>query len=141
MPESHVVSGLKSKRDEIKRAILDYEQKIKTARADLATLNEALAIFGEFSGNPKKYFERRQLFERGELMRIIMDAFRDAPDGLTTRELTEIAMEAKGFDLDDDKLFARVTHSVGNALAGYKRAKQIRADGVRQGVQVWKRTL
>jgi hypothetical protein len=67
MPESHVVSGLKAKRDEVKRAILDYEQKIKTARADLATLNEALAIFGEFSGNPKKYFERRQLFERGEL--------------------------------------------------------------------------
>jgi len=139
MTDSHVVSGLKAKRDEIKRAILDHEQKIKTARADLATLNEALAIFGEFSGNPKKYFERRQLFERGELMRIIMDAFRDAPDGLTTRELTEIAMEAKSFDLEDDKLFARVSHSVGNALAGYRRAKQIRGDGVRQGVQVWRK--
>lgn len=139
MTDSHVVSGLKAKRDDIKRAILDYEQKIKTARADLATLNEALAIFGEFSGNLKKCFERRQLFERGELMRIIMDASRDAPDGLTTRELTEIAMKANAFDLEDDKLFARVTHSVGNALAGYKRAKQIRADGVRQGVQVWNR--
>lgn len=73
-------------------------------------------------------------------MRIIMDAFRDAPDGLTTRELTEIAMEAKSFDLEDDKLFARVSHSVGNALAGYRCAKQIRVDGVRQGVQVWRRT-
>lgn len=62
MSESHVVSGLKTKRDEIKRAILDYDEKIKTARADLQTINEALAIFGEFSGNPKKYFERRKIF-------------------------------------------------------------------------------
>jgi hypothetical protein len=59
---------------------------------------------------------------------------------LATRDITVIAMEAKSFDLEDDKLFARVSHSVGNALAGYRRAKQIRADGVRQGVQFWVRT-
>jgi len=46
--ESRVVSELKAKRDEIQRAILDHEQKVKTARADLATLNETLAIYGEF---------------------------------------------------------------------------------------------
>lgn len=35
MADSHVVSGLKAKRDEIKRAILDQERKIKSARGDL----------------------------------------------------------------------------------------------------------
>jgi len=71
-------------------------------------------------------------------MRIIMDAFRDAPDGLTKQDITVIAMEAKSFDLDDDKQFARVSHSVGNALVGFRRAKQIRVDGMRHGVQVWR---
>jgi hypothetical protein len=65
MSESHVVSGLKAKRDEIKRAVFEYQQKIKAARADLATINEALSIFGESSGEPRTYFQRDQIFDRG----------------------------------------------------------------------------
>jgi hypothetical protein len=32
MAESHVVSGLKAKRDEIQRAVRDHQNKIKAAR-------------------------------------------------------------------------------------------------------------
>ena len=67
MAEPHVTSGLKAKREEIKRAILDQEQKLKSTRADLATINEALAIFGESSGEPRTYFQRDQIFDRGDL--------------------------------------------------------------------------
>jgi hypothetical protein len=65
MAECHVVSSLKAKRDEIRPAILDQERKIKSVRADLATINEALSIFGESSGEPRTYFQRDQIFDRG----------------------------------------------------------------------------
>ncbi len=43
----------------------------------LAHRDLVLAIFGEFSDNPKTYFQRDQLFEGGELFRVLFDALRD----------------------------------------------------------------
>lgn len=127
MAESHVVSGLKAKRDEIQRAIRDHQNKIKAARDDLATLNQALAIFGESSGKPKSYLQRSQLFRRGELMRIIFDALRDAPDGLSVHDLALIAMKDRGMDADDVELHKRVIRSVSIALSDYRRSGRIRS--------------
>jgi hypothetical protein len=139
MSESHVVSGLKAKRDEIKRAILDHQRKIKAARADLATINEALSIFGESSGEPRTYFQRDQIFDRGDLPRIIFDALRNATRPLSTIELAAIVMQAKGFDTEDRELATRVSHGVGMALNRYRKYGQVVADGFAGKVRVWRR--
>lgn len=139
MADSHVVSGLRAKKAEVLRAIADYEDKIKAARAALVTLNEALAIFGEFTGNPKRYFERHQIFERGELFRIIFDALRDAPAGLMTTELAAIAIKAKDIPAHDTELQKRVARSISTALNDYARDGRIVSHGFHGRVRVWRR--
>ena len=100
MAEFHVVGGLKAKQEEIRRRVADLEKQIKACRSDLATISDALRIFGE----PTKYAKEDRLFERGERARIIFDAIREAPDGLDTKELAVIVMKAKGLDLDESEL-------------------------------------
>jgi hypothetical protein len=139
MAECHVVSSLKAKRDEIRRAILDQERKIKSVRADLATINEALSIFGESSGEPRTYFQRDQIFDRGDLPRIIFDALRNATRPLSTTELAAIVIQAKGFDTEDRELASRVSHGVGMALNRYRKYGQVVADGFDGKVRVWRR--
>ncbi|MDX2264432.1 MAG: hypothetical protein NW215_05625 [Hyphomicrobiales bacterium] len=127
-----------AKRDEIRRAIADYEAKAKAARADLITISAALKIFGEDAGEPKLYVERSRIFGRGDLNRIVFDALRDAPDGLDTTEITDIALDAQGIDGSDKALRARVHHSVCNAMMRYASKKQVVAGDMRSGVRVWR---
>jgi hypothetical protein len=65
MADTHVVSQLRQKRKEIEAAIHELEVRLRDARADLSTLNSALAIFGAETGEPKKYLEPHQLFHSG----------------------------------------------------------------------------
>jgi hypothetical protein len=141
MAESHVVSGLKAKRDEIKRAIRDQEQKLKSTRADLATINEALAIFGETSKEPRTYYHRDQIFDRGDLPRIIFDALRAATRPLSTTELAAIVMQAKGFDTENRELATRVSHGVGMALNRYRKYGQVVADSFAGKVRRWRTSI
>jgi hypothetical protein len=58
MAEIRTVTTLKSKRDEIARAIVNYENKIAQAKVDLAHVNAAIRIFeiGEDGGTgPAKF--------------------------------------------------------------------------------------
>jgi hypothetical protein len=82
------------------RRISELEKQIKACRSDLATISDALRIFGE----PSKYAREDRLFDRGERARIIFDTLREAPDGLDTKELAVIVMKAKGLDLDETEL-------------------------------------
>lgn len=47
MAEPHVINALRAKQDEIRRRIADLEKQVTACRSDLATISEALRIFGE----------------------------------------------------------------------------------------------
>jgi hypothetical protein len=55
MPEIRTVTTLKSKRDEIARAITNYENKIAQAKIDLAHVYAAIRIFVELAKRLKKH--------------------------------------------------------------------------------------
>src|SRR5688572_24886532 len=139
MAEPHVVSQLRQKHKEIENAIHDLEVRLRDARADLSTISSALAIFGAETGEPKKYLEPHQLFHSGELSRIVYDALREAPDGLDTSQLADLAMEHKGYNPEDRITRARVKHSVTNAMLRYKAKGKVVAGEMRKGVRVWRR--
>jgi hypothetical protein len=139
MADLIVVSQLRQKRKEIEAAIHELEVRIRDARADLSTINSALAIFGSGAGEPKKYLEPHYLFHSGELIRIIYDALREAPDGLDTSQLADLAMEHKGYNPEDRITRARVKHSVTNAMLRYKAKGKVIAGEMRKGVRVWRR--
>lgn len=139
MAERIVISQLKQKRKELEAAIHELEVRLRDARADLGTIISALAIFGEETGEPKIYLEPHQLFHSGELIRILYDALREAPDGLDTSELADLAMERKGYNPEDRITRARVKHSVTNAMLRYKEKGRVIAGEMRKGVRVWRR--
>jgi len=61
MADSHVVSGLKAKQEEIRKRISNLKKEIKVCQDELAAVSKTLRIFGDNSrtGGDK-------LFRRGE---------------------------------------------------------------------------
>ena len=100
MANSHIISGLKAKQEQIRREIRDLEKKLQASRKDLATITDALRVFGEAQSKAKP----EKLFGRGERYRISLDALREAPDGLDTKEITAAIAKAKGLSLNDAEL-------------------------------------
>lgn len=141
MTEPIVVSQLKQKREEILRGVRVLEAKLREARTDLGTINGTLRIFGEDTGEPRGYSNRVKLFASGELSRTIYDALRDAPNGLDSAELADIAMRSKGYDREDKALRVKVKHSVCNAMVRYAREGKVSAGEIRRGIRVWRRAI
>jgi hypothetical protein len=90
MSESRTAETLKRKRDEIARAIVNYENKIAQAKVDLAHINAAIRIFeigDEGIGQAKNvapYLDISRMFMRGEMVAIAKAALANGP--LNTRQ-------------------------------------------------------
>ena len=62
MAEPHVISALKTKREELQRAVRSYEGRLKKAKHDLASITAALRVFGDEAEEP--LFNRPSLFPK-----------------------------------------------------------------------------
>ncbi len=102
MAESLTVLTLRNKQAQIEDTIERYENKLAQARANLAHVSAALTIF-EASGDPldlARYTNLRRLFRYREMFNICREALeREGP--LSTRQLAERVMRAKGLDVAD----------------------------------------
>ena len=72
MIESRTAETLRNKRSEIARSIDDYEKRLAQARADLAHIDAAIAIFatGGDTLAVTPYVDIHRLFKRGEMVAI-----------------------------------------------------------------------
>jgi hypothetical protein len=99
MAEIRTVTTLTNKRDEIARAIVNYENKITQAKVDLAHINAAIRIFeigDEGIRQPKNvapYLDIARMFKRGEMVAISKAAL--AKGRLNTRQLSAFLLNAK----------------------------------------------
>ena len=103
MADSRTAETLRNKRDEIARSIDDYEARLAQAKADLAHIDAAIAIFATSDGQKpvRPYVDIHRLFKRGELGAISREALKDGPRN--TRELAQAVMAAKGLDTGDKR--------------------------------------
>jgi len=129
-----VISGLKAKQWEIRRRITDLENEIKACRCDLVSISEALRIFGDLEA----YVKPEAMFGRGDLARTILDALRASTDGLDMRALSEIVMQANGFDMNDAKLAATVRTRVNNAMYRYLQKGDVINRKRPDGTRIWR---
>ena len=95
MAEIRTVTTLKYKRDEITRAIVNYENKIAQAKVDLAHINAAIRIFeiGEDGRRRRRkhvapYVDIYRMFKRGEMVAICKAALAKGP--MNTRQLSAV---------------------------------------------------
>jgi hypothetical protein len=98
MAESHIISALKGKEEEIKKRISGLRKDIKASQEELETIRKTLRIFGETwrAGGSR-------LFRRGDMTKIVLDALRTNPEGLDVDQMAAIVIEREGFDPQDEE--------------------------------------
>lgn len=140
MAETHIISGLKAKRDELTKHVEDLEYRLGKARTDLLYIEQALRVCSEGVSPIPVFMRTARLFAKGELQRMCFDMLREAPNGMDTRELAEALIARKGFEVANEPLRIAITHSVVEMLGRCRGKGWVTSDGKRRsnGVRVWR---
>jgi hypothetical protein len=132
MAESHVISALKAKQEEIKKRISALKKEIKTQRNELETVTKVMRMF---EATPRT--EGNRLFKRGTVSRLIFDALRANPEGLDTHQLAAIIIKEEGFDANDPEMAATVRQRCMMAMYRFIDRGQVVKE-MRGPVRVWR---
>jgi predicted transcriptional regulator len=138
MAEVRTLTTLVAKREEIERAIANYEARLEQARADLAHVNAVTTIF-EASGDRDSttvYTDIRRLFQRGELVTICKAALAEHGP-MNTRALVTHILAAKVLDTKDRVLAKSVAERLIHALRMQAKRGKIGIAGKDRWVIVW----
>jgi hypothetical protein len=99
MAESHVVSGLVSKRSELAGLVQHYQAEISRITGDLNHIDATIKLFApEFdlrTLRAKEYRERNQYFKPGECSRMTLDILRENDGALTSRQIVDAVLKRK----------------------------------------------
>ena len=138
MHEIRTVTTLRTKQEEIQRAIVGYEARLNQARADLAHITAAIAIF-EATGAPgdmQAYVDVHRLWKRGELIRLCK-GFLESEGPLNTRQLAERAVKALGFETGDKVLTKTIALKIVQAMRQQYLRGTIGDAGKFRGARIW----
>jgi hypothetical protein len=119
-----MVAGLVAKRQEIAAQIEASQRQVKEAVALFDRVEATIRIFkpdmdfGELSERPVP--PAHNAF-KGEVRRILLTTLRDASAPLSTSDLTEVLMQARGLPLDDRRLRRTMLGRVGSSLNTLRR--------------------
>jgi hypothetical protein len=139
MAEIRTVTTLRRKRDEIRRAIRDYEKRLDQAKADLAHIAAAIAIFEGHKGQNTElpaYADIKRLFRYGEGIKLARAALVSGPK--TTRELAAQMIQTKGLDPRDHVLAKVVCRHIIHQLRRQQQQGKLVIDGKRQAAIIWR---
>lgn len=138
MADSRTAETLRNKRDEIARSIDDYEARLAQAKADLAHIDAAIAIFatGDDAKAVRPYVDIYRLFKRGEMAAICREALKAGPQN--TRQLAIVVMKAKGLDAGDKVLAKAVAYRLIHVLRIQARSSKIVGMGRHKAARVWR---
>ncbi len=138
MAEIRTVTTLTSKRDQIEPAIVDYERQLAQARADLAHINAAIAIFAATGDREdmQAYVDIHRIWKRGELI-TLCKRFLESEGPLDTPQLAARAVKASGLPDGDKVLLKTVTLKIVQAMRQQHLRGTIRDKGKRAGRRVW----
>jgi hypothetical protein len=132
MAESHVISALKAKQEEIKKRISALKKEIKARRNELETVTKVMRMFEATPGT-----EGNRLFKRGTVSRLIFDALRANPEGLDTHQLAAVIIKEEGFDANDPEMAATIRQRCMMAMYRYIDRGQVVKE-LRGPAKVWR---
>lgn len=127
------------KRDEIERAIANYERQLEAARYDLAHVNATIRLFESPEARTEfpVYVDTHRLFRRGELVAICKKAL-TGEGSLDTRELALRVVRAKGLDEGDTVLRTSITYRIVQAMRLQSKRGKVATPGKRGGIRLWR---
>jgi hypothetical protein len=117
--------------------IAQRQRQIDQDRADLTHIDGVLRIMASDlepdAIRPKRRYRRTRYFGRNELSRLCLSAFRIAVGKpLSTSDITDYVINAKGFDAADAILRAAVRDQVGSIVKRLRREGAIENIGTRR---------
>lgn len=139
MAEIRTVTTLRRKRDDIRRAIRDYEKRLDQAKADLAHIAAAIAIFEGHKGQNTElpaYADIKRLFRYGEGIKLARAALEGGPK--TTRELAAHMIQVKGLDTRDHVLGKVVCRHIIHQLRRQHQQGNLLIAGKKQAAIIWR---
>ncbi len=102
MAESHVVSSLLSKREEIAGQITTIRAEIGRLQGALTHLDNTIKLFSPQYDlrtiKGKRTYTRSKNFERGEAQRMTLDVMREFKKPLCSREIVDELLERKNIE-------------------------------------------
>lgn len=130
MGHTFIISGLRDKRARLAGELVAVERDLARRRETLAALDAVIRMF-EPDCNPDKIppirpVGRSLFFRRGELSRLCLSALRDAGKPVRCRTVAEWAIGAKGLEVPDARVRAKITENVRMALSRLERKGIVR---------------
>jgi hypothetical protein len=124
MAELHVIAALRDKRSELSGLMMGLERQLAEHRASLTHVDATMRLFDPQLRpediRPRRQRTRSAWFRPGECLRLIYDVLREAPEPVTTRELSDRIIAVKGISVSDDRQRALIEKTI---LASLNRAK------------------
>lgn len=107
MSESHVISGLVSKREDLGRLLAQCQDEVRKLYADIEIIDGAIKLiepdFDLSTIKRKAQYTINPWFEHGEAGRMVLDTLRTSSKSQSTRQISEIIAKAKGLRLESNK--------------------------------------
>lgn len=108
----HVLSGLISKRADIKSELDFLKSKIVEMENILSCLDVSINVFNpKFDLNSikdKRYMKKSHLFKHNEAFKLILDVLRKADKPITMFQITAEVMKLKGLNFLDEALLSNI---------------------------------
>jgi hypothetical protein len=142
MAESHVLSGLVTKRGELAGEVEHHRRELQRLAEAWGHVDATIRLFDpgyELGALPaSKRGSRQQWFGPGECQRLVLEVLRDAVEPLSGRALAREVMARKG--LEDSRDVLAVVQKTALAVLRRLVAKGVvRRQALADGTNVWER--
>ena len=138
MGQTHIVSGLVTKRAEIDGQIIARLAEIKDLKRVLHHLDRTIKVFSpEFdlrTIRATRTNTRNALFAHGEAQRLVLGVMREHDEAITSRQITDSIIERKGFEVTAT---AQLQKNVINVLRRLERKSVVMVSDSDDGILYW----
>ncbi|MCE1175758.1 MAG: hypothetical protein LWW76_01380 [Burkholderiales bacterium] len=140
MGQTHIVSGLVTKRAEIDGQIISRLAEIKDLKQVLHHLDRTIKVFSpEFdlrTIRATRTNTRNALFAHGEAQRFVLGVMREHGKAMTSRQMTDAIIKCKGFEIETNTV-ALIQKNILNVLRRLERKGVVMLSDSNDGILHW----
>jgi hypothetical protein len=141
MGQTHIISGLVTKRAEIDGKIIARLAEIKDLKQVLHHLDRTIKVFSpEFdlrTIRATRTNTRNALFAHGEAQRLVLGVMRECGEAMTSRQIADAIIERKGFEALSSTI-TQVQKDVSNTLRRLERKEVVELSDNNDAILHWR---
>ena len=141
MGQTHIVSGLVTKRAEIDGQIIARLAEIKDLKQILHHLDRTIKVFSpEFdlrTIRATRTNTRNTLFAHGEAQRLVLGVMREHGEAMTSRQIADSIIEHKGFEVPVHTI-TQIQKNILNVLRRLERKSVVVVSDSDDGILHWR---